>query len=112
MPAKKKAKKKPLTFKELRKANTTRCDKHFHKLDKWSATDWGCSLAGEVGELCNFLKKMLRGEDIPLKSVAKEAGDVVCYLDLLCARLKIDLGEAVREKFNEVSDRKKSKIKL
>lgn len=46
------------------------------------------------------------------KSFAHEMADIVIYLDLLAARMKIDLGAAVREKFNVVSDWKSSKIKL
>lgn len=44
--------------------------------------------------------------------LALELADVVTYADLLAARMDIDLGEAVREKFNEVSDRVKSRITL
>ena len=104
--------KSPLTFKELRKANTKRCEKHFHKLESWTPTDWACALAGEVGELCNFIKKKRRGDKIPLSDIAKECADVQCYLDLLSASLSISLEEATIDKFNEVSDRKNCKIKL
>jgi NTP pyrophosphatase (non-canonical NTP hydrolase) len=101
-----------LSLHELRRANVSRCEKHFHKLNSWSSTDWACALAGEVGELCNFIKKMKRGEDIPIKKLAKECGDILCYLDLLSASLNIDLAEATIDKFNEVSKRKKSDIRL
>jgi len=103
---------KDFTFSQLREANVARCEKHFHKLNIWSNTDWACALAGEVGELCNFIKKMRRGQDVPIEKLAKEIGDIQCYLDLLAARLGIDLAEATIEKFNEVSDRKNCKIKL
>jgi len=112
---KKKAKKtsvRNLTFAELRDANVRRCNKYFHPLKKWSATDWGCALSGEVGELCNFLKKIRRGQKIPVIKLAKELGDIICYADLLAARLGIDLTTATRNKFNEVSRRKKSDITL
>ena len=46
------------------------------------------------------------------KQLADEIADVVCYADLLAARANIDLGEAVRAKFNEVSGRWKSEVKL
>lgn len=103
---------KSFKFSQLREANVTRCEKHFHKLNEWTATDWACALAGEVGELCNFIKKARRGQKIPQQEFAKEIADVQCYLDLLAASMGIDLAECVIQKFNEVSDRKKSKIKL
>jgi len=101
-----------LRFSQLREANVRRCEKHFHKLNDWTATDWACALAGEVGELCNFIKKARRGQKIPQQEFAKEIADIQCYLDLLAAKMGIDLAEATINKFNEVSDRKKSKIKL
>lgn len=101
-----------LTFSKLRAVNVKRCNKHFHKLNDWSPTDWGCALAGEVGELCNFLKKARRGENVSKDDIAKEIGDVQCYLDLIAARLKINLAECVIDKFNEVSARKNCKIRL
>ncbi len=103
---------KGFRFSQLREANVLRCEKHFHKLNDWSATDWACALAGEVGELCNFIKKARRGQKVPKEEFAKEIADVQMYLDLLAASMDIDLADCVIKKFNEVSDRKKSKIKL
>jgi NTP pyrophosphatase (non-canonical NTP hydrolase) len=49
----------------------------------------------------------------PVQSIlAEEIADVVCYADLLAARAGIDLGEAVRRKFNKVSEKRKSEVKL
>lgn len=73
------------------------------------------AMTGEQGELANLLKKIRRGDftlDEKRDEVAKEIADVAIYLDLLAAKLGIDLGKAVREKFNEVSDRRKCPIKL
>lgn len=92
-----------LTFDDLRAANVTRCETSFHPLDDWSPSDWACALAGEVGEACNKIKKLKRGDKISLEDIGKELADAVCYLDLLAARLRIDLGEATIGKFNEVS---------
>lgn len=103
---------KTLTFHQLREANVARCKKYFHTIDSWSYTDWACALSGEVGELCNFIKKIRRGEKVPLVKVAKEIADAQAYLDLIAARFGIDLAEATINKFNEVSRRKKSNIKL
>jgi len=81
-------------------------------------------MAGELGEACNQIKKLRRLTDgkqlanIPtsakaiVNKIAKELADTVIYADLLAARLGIDLGISVRDKFNEVSDRVGSDIKL
>jgi NTP pyrophosphatase (non-canonical NTP hydrolase) len=105
----------PLTFEALRSASVDRCNHVFHPKDginEWSPTDWATAMAGECGEACNLVKKMRRGEEIPIKEVAKELADLVIYTDLLAARLGIDLAEAVIQKFNEVSDRRGSDIKF
>jgi NTP pyrophosphatase (non-canonical NTP hydrolase) len=74
-------------------------------------------MAGEVGEACNVVKKIRRIEngtntakdpqtfDACRIMLADELADTIIYADLLAARLGIDLGEAVRNKFNEVSRR-------
>ncbi len=101
-----------LSFGELRKANVARCEGSFHPIKEWSPSDWGNALAGEVGKACNKIKKLRRGENIPVREVADELADVVAYTDLLAARMGIDLGRAVRRKFNEVSERVSSEIEL
>ncbi len=105
---------KSLTFKKFSKTNRTRSEKDFsHKLDSWSPAEWTNAMAGECGEACNFTKKLLRGDKgVTVEDVAKELADVVCYADLTAARLGIDLEKAVIDKFNEVSDRRGSKLKL
>lgn len=69
-------------------------------------------MAGECGEACNKIKKMRRGEDVPIKDVAHELADMVIYADLLATNLGISLGDAVQEKFNLVSDRQGCDIKI
>jgi NTP pyrophosphatase (non-canonical NTP hydrolase) len=113
-----------LSFKKLRQTNVKRCRAVFHPLKAWSLTDWSCAMAGETGEACNIAKKLKRLEesdanfDTPKyrrklkREFAKEIADVVIYADLLAAAAGINLAEAVRDKFNEVSDRRGSKIKL
>lgn len=98
-----------LTFDALRTANSRRCPRFGHTIKDWTLTDWATAVAGEVGELCNEIKKVRRRGSrwgVPAsdrQTIAREAADAVIYLDLLCARADIDLGEAVREKFNLVS---------
>jgi NTP pyrophosphatase (non-canonical NTP hydrolase) len=124
-----------LTFDALRAANVKRCESAFHPLAEWSPTDWACSLAGECGEACNEVKKLRRIAESPEALAAKtntpnkyaegdeqyaartekvghELADIVIYADLLAARLGINLADAVAAKFNTVSDRVGSPIKL
>lgn len=103
-----------LSFHQLRQANALRSRTVFGNTD-WTPQDWACALAGEVGEACNILKKIRRGDyglGVAKQSLADELGDVQAYLDLLAHSCGIDLGEATRKKFNEVSDRKGTTIKL
>ena len=108
----------PLDFADLRGANIKR-NALRHPLSSWSPAEWSNAMAGEAGEACNITKKMLRG-DYPdegamraaLLALGKELADVIIYADLLASRVGINLGEAVRDKFNEVSDRWEMSIKL
>lgn len=102
----------PLTFTQLRIANLARCCEAFHALEDWTFTDYGTALAGEVGEALNLVKKMRRGEPIDRAAVALELADAAIYLDLLAARLGVDLGNAIAHKFNRVSELRKSMFKL
>jgi len=113
-----------LSFDKLRQANIRRCVQVFHPIDRWSPTDWGCALAGETGEACNLIKKLRRLDtadaaddtvsrrDQIVASIGKELADVVIYADLLAVRLGLDLAGCIRQKFNEVSERRGSNIKL
>lgn len=81
-------------------------------------------MAGECGEACNEVKKLRRldgadaVQDNPAhrqylqEKIGKELADLVIYADLLAARLGIDLGGAVVQKFNEVSLKRNSQFKL
>lgn len=104
-----------LAFADLRGPNVERCDEYFKSCADWTFSDWMMAMTGEQGELANLLKKIRRGDftlEEKREEVAKEIADVAIYLDLLAAKLGIDLGKAVREKFNEVSDRRDCPIKL
>lgn len=103
-----------LTFEELRAQNARRCETHYHPIGDWSLTDWMTAVTGEAGELAGVIKNIRRrevertanGHSIPHETLVKfgdEAADVVIYLDLLCARAGVDLGDVVARKFNEVS---------
>lgn len=98
--------------------------------DAWTIADWSNALAGEAGEAANVVKKLRRidadlwdkqkypGEtrgdlvhkppaearDLLVSRLRNELADVVLYADLLAQKTGIDLGAAVREKFNRVSE--------
>lgn len=102
-----------ITFDDLRRANLERVTHFGHgSLEEgWNPAEWGCALAGEVGELCNILKKIIRRapHDRPVEELLveaeKELADIQIYLDLTAAKLGVDLAKATQAKFNEVSDR-------
>ena len=105
-----------MTFDDLRLANVERCTTAFFPLEYWNAAEWGCAAAGEMGEACNKIKKANRHDGDPTpeeaRGIAEELADAVIYADLLCARMGVSLGDAVLQKFNEVSRRKNSPILL
>lgn len=104
-----------ISFADLRKANTDRAHRVKMGLNTWTPEMWFTAMMGEAGEFANFYKKFVRG-DFTLEEIKpeleKELADVMVYLDLLAARLDIDLGEATRKKFNEVSERWGSDVRL
>ena len=103
---------KPLTFDCFHRTNVARSKSDVKHSLNWSPMEWGCALSGEVGELCNFLKKISRGDKIPKKDLAYEISGIMTYLSLLADNLDIDLEDAIIEKFNVVSKRWGSKYRL
>lgn len=117
-----------LKFSDLRSGNVARLPVFKNKKGQpahtepdgsdWSLLEWVGAAAGELGELANVVKKVRRGdlslddmiEDDGIEMtvrmwIAREAADVVCYLDIVTFRAGMDLGVAVQEKFNHVSER-------
>ena len=103
---------KPLTFRHFHEVNVTRSGIDVKHSNDWTPMEWGCALSGEVGELCNYLKKKRRGDKIPKKVLAHEISDIMTYLSLLADNLGIDMEASIIEKFNIVSKRWGSKFKL
>lgn len=106
-----------------------KCHQSFDGSD-WRPSDWMTAIVGEVGELAGELKKARRGDygddarecmhfrdafgdgrhptytpNEVTEKIKREAADIVIYLDILMAQFGIDLGAAVAQKFNEVSER-------
>jgi NTP pyrophosphatase (non-canonical NTP hydrolase) len=94
-----------LTFVKFQEVNSIRCVKGFKStIDEWNPMEWACALSGEVGELCNLLKKRYgRGEKIPMEQIADEVADVFIYLDLLATHLRLDMETVIKTKFNKTS---------
>lgn len=107
-------KRSQLAFKELRTINIERCNSAFFPLESKDGPWWGNAMAGECGEACNVVKKIDRDglTDERVAALAKELADVVTYADLLAARYGIDLGHVIAAKFNEVSERVGSELRL
>jgi NTP pyrophosphatase (non-canonical NTP hydrolase) len=107
-----------ISFSDLRAANVARLPLFKNALGEpahtepdgsdWSDSDWIMAVTGELGELANLRKKVLRGDltmEQAMPELADELADVATYLDILAMRMGVDLGEAVRSKFNRVSQR-------
>lgn len=66
-------------------------------------------LAGEVGEVCNKLKKLIR-DDITLDDIRddlkSELGDCLWYLAVLARDLELSLDEIAEQNLQKLADRK------
>lgn len=114
-----------LTFNTLRGGNTARLPQFKNKHGElahskpdgsdWSPAEWLEAVVGELGEYANVRKKFRRG-DLTLDEfnamAADELADVVTYLDILAMQLGIDLGAAIMDKFNRVSRRVGSDVRI
>lgn len=102
-----------LTFQTIRRQNQSRLLESFPDCVAWKGSDWGNALAGETGEACNIIKKLTRKDDnVHVGHLAEELADVLAYLDLLAAYYNIDLERAYISKFNKVSERIGSIVRL
>jgi NTP pyrophosphatase (non-canonical NTP hydrolase) len=68
-------------------------------------------LAGEVGELCNKIKKIYRDHNGVVTTemrndLFKEAGDALWYLAVLCEDLEFDLDDVAEENLTKLLSRK------
>lgn len=102
----------------MRPVNVERAKEGFKCYDNQPLTYWSTALAGEVGELCNMIKKMQRVErggldggssysakDITREMLKEEIGGIAIYLDLLTSLLDISLEEAIVDTFNSKSEK-------
>jgi NTP pyrophosphatase (non-canonical NTP hydrolase) len=109
-----------LDLASFRPLNVQRATDGFKCYDNQPLTYWTTALAGEVGELCNMIKKMQRVErggidggssytakDINKEMLKEEIGGIAIYLDLLASLLDISLEEAIIDTFNSKSEKYK-----
>lgn len=114
-----------LTFDNLRAANALRLPTFKNARGEpahsepdgsdWCLAQWCNAVCGELGELANLIKKVERGDltlDQARESLGKECADVVTYLDILAQRIGVNLGDVTVAKFNEVSQRVGSPVRL
>jgi len=81
-----------MSFDEFQEVNALRCATKFPSCDDWTLNDWAVAISGEVGELCNILKKNRRGDrayslegahgSATRREILKELADVITYADL------------------------------
>lgn len=101
----------------FREMNVQRAREGFRCYDNQPLTYWTTALAGEVGELCNMVKKRQRVErggvdggssyrasDIDREMLKEEIGGIAIYLDLLASLMGIGLEEAIVDTFNRKSE--------
>ncbi len=107
-----------LDLEEFRQVNMQRAIEGFRCYDNQPITYWTTALAGEVGELCNMIKKIQRVEkggidggssysakDITPEMLKEEIGGIAIYLDLLASLLDISLEDAIVQTFNSKSEK-------
>lgn len=94
-----------MDFEQLREANIER-NKLWDKGKKLDAQFFALGAAGEIGEVCNKVKKLVRqelgvpGSTTTVEATGTEIGDAVVYLDLLAKELGLSLEACVARAFN------------
>lgn len=114
-----------LSFRTLREANKVRLPQFKNRNGEpahsepdgsdWKLSAWSNAVCGELGEAANIIKKIERGDislDTARGDLADELADVATYLDILAFRAGIDLGRAVQDKFNRVSERVGANVRI
>jgi NTP pyrophosphatase (non-canonical NTP hydrolase) len=103
---------------ELRNKSVERAKTGFKCYDNQPLTYWTTAIAGEVGELCNMVKKMQRvkmggvddgrsyaAKDITREMIEEEIGGIAIYLDLIASLYDINLSDAIVNTFNSKSEK-------
>lgn len=98
--------------------NRNRAAEGFKTYKNVPITYWTTALAGEVGELCNMIKKQERvahggidggssytAASLTPEDLKEEIGGIFIYLDLISGLLGIDLTDAIIHTFNSKSEK-------
>lgn len=112
-----------LSFEHFSNANRERCeapDGFRHKVSGWSEAEWLAAATGEMGEVAHVVKAMLRKRDGLISNtlsdeelqnmLGEEIADTIIYLDLLAQKAGLSIEEAIRNKFNTMSEKIGSQI--
>lgn len=94
----------PLTFATLRSANLGRLGEAERVFDGHSMEWWTLAVMSCAGGLCAAVRKNVRGDGMR-SEVSACLAETIIQIDLLAARLHIDLAFAVARTFNVMSER-------
>lgn len=107
----------PITLRQFQVLNERRVPAFGATLEGQSLREWCCELAEEAGEVCGVAKKLARAshptdpkKDITgkprktMSDLADEIGDVVTVAAIVASRAGIDFEQAVKVKWNKVSE--------
>lgn len=68
-------------------------------------------LAGEVGEVCEKIKKHIRdGRELDKEDLTKELGDVLWYLAALSSDLDITLDDVAQKNYDKLKSRQERNV--
>lgn len=68
-------------------------------------------MAGEVGEVCEKIKKHVRdGRELNKEELKKEIGDVLWYMSALCTDLGITLEDVATTNYNKLKSRQERNV--
>jgi len=70
----------------------------------------GLGLAGETGEVCDKLKRLIRGDGRITDDLLFELGDVLWYISQLASFLNVDLSEVAQMNIEKLETRKKKEL--
>lgn len=97
-----------ISFDELRQKNITRCPDYGFAVEDKSPVEWFDRVWDEVLELAHAVES----HDTSTRDIGKEIADVVTFCDLLATRYGFNLDKLVLDKFNEVSERVGSDVRM